>query len=129
MEEILFKVPVPTGNIVNSVTLIRKPRRGYVLCFEYEDEDEVTIVPISLVFTGVEAFKCTHHLAIDYRKTRVAYEQVANLGKTPWHEEITSILSQREAEETNLMHLAIYFDSDDVFYEFICRSFDVEKNS
>jgi hypothetical protein len=74
-----------------------------------------------LVFGGVESFRVTyyHACASDMHE---AYDQVIELGTTPWFSDIQQKLHGYGDATDGLRHLRLYLD-DGPCYEFICRSF------
>jgi hypothetical protein len=99
--------------------------RTCTLQAEYEGDGD-KIVALTIIFQGVEAFKCTYHNTIGAELIRLAYDRVVDLGTTQWLKDIQSELLNRPEDVTSLRHLAIYFD-DGPCYEFICRSATAEE--
>lgn len=130
MIEIIWRLPSPATAIENGGALFQKllGRTCILICTYEDDSDDGVFVTDNLVFNGVEAFKATYHNACTHYMIQNAYGKLVDLGATEWLISIKKQLSSESAEDrlVNLRHLMIYFD-DGPCYEFICRTFNVER--
>jgi len=94
--------------------------------YEYESDDEV--VSQQMVFSGVEAFRCTYYKAVSVDIIKDAYDKVVDLEITDWLSEIVDRLTSARQNTSGLRHLAVYFD-DGPCYEFICKGFRAETDN
>jgi hypothetical protein len=119
MAEVVWTLPFPSSGLT-SVDFQKLAGRSCSLFCRHDDYGIVQII-----FDGIEAFKCTYHLActVDMIET---YDNLTDLGITPWLSSIQQQLSEHGGDRLALHHLIIYFD-DGPCYEFICRSFRVES--
>jgi hypothetical protein len=95
------------------------------LSFSYERPDDV-VRNGTLVFEGVEAFKCTYYRARDASMLE-AYDKLLDRGASAWLEEVRTNLTKHGGEADGLMHLMIGFD-DGPTYEILCRSYRIDEN-
>jgi hypothetical protein len=79
----------------------------------------------ALVFTGIEASKCTYLLAYSVELLSTTYDTLNDLGQTPFLTEICTKLKER-TNVRDLKHFAISFD-DGPLFEFIARSFEFQS--
>ena len=93
------------------------------LDYSYESEEDFSVIFETLIFDGVEGFKCTFYKACSIEMLE-AYDKVVDIKNSEWLNEILFNLSKSEMDMTDLRHLRIYFD-DGLCYEFICNSFQV----
>lgn len=126
MNKTIYKLPVPSTALWKSPEFQKRLGRECALVCNYEEEENETDVKLTLIFEGVEAFKATYYKACSLVLVQNAYSKVVDFGETTWLKEIKSNLIENEVEETDLFHLAIYFD-DGPAYEFICKKFRVEE--
>lgn len=131
MTQTLWTLPVPATALLEGVAFQKLLGRTCTLIFKYEDEDD-SIVQMSLLFEHVEAFKCTYLSACTVEMVEMAYGKVVDVGSTGW---LTAVQVQADSyaasygqDVVGLKHLMIYFD-DGPCYEFICRAFHVEESS
>ena len=121
----LWTLPVASTALLGTgPALEMRLRRDVALSFAYEG-DEDGIHTVSVVFQGVEAFKCTYHLARD-KSVLAAYDKVVDVGSSPWLEELRRVLDTNRSDASGLAHLMIDFD-DGPTYEFVCRSFRIDE--
>lgn len=121
----MWTLPVAsTGLLGTGPVLEMRLRRDVALSFSYEGDDDETHT-VSVVFQGVEAFKCTYLLARD-ESALAAYDKVVDVGSSPWLEEIRRVLDANRGDASGLVHLMIDFD-DGPTYEFVCRSFRIDE--
>lgn len=121
----LWTLPVASTALLGTgPALEMRLRRDVALSFAYEGQaDEIHTT--SVVFQGVEAFKCTYLLARD-KSVLAAYDRVVDAGSSPWLEELRRVLDANGADTSGLLHLMIDFD-DGPTYEFVCRSFRIDE--
>ncbi|HEX4334488.1 MAG TPA: hypothetical protein VH062_01170 [Polyangiaceae bacterium] len=122
---ILWTLPVPSTALLDAGPVLEKRLgRKLGLCFSYEGEDDEQKTE-TLVFGGVEAFKCTYHRAGDASMLE-AYDRLIDRGSTSWLEEVRTNLRKNGGDADGLAHLMIGFD-DGPTYEVVCRSFGIDK--
>lgn len=125
MTDTLWKMPVPPTAITRGPVFRPLPRRQCELSFYIEadtgDKKE------SLLFDGVEAYKCTYMAALNAEMISAAYGKLVDLGKSPWLGEISQKARGHYTKVKNtppvLRHLAICFD-DGPCFEIICAGFN-----
>jgi hypothetical protein len=122
MIETLWKLPFPSSWAWDS-RFQELPRRECAVVFPNE-LDEGRTNHLGIVFAGVQAYKCTYLHAIT--PVREAYDTLIDLGKTDWLDSIKNRMATHGDDTSDLHHLMITFD-DGPSYEFICKSFRVEK--
>jgi hypothetical protein len=122
MSEILWKIPVPATALINDPMFSQLPKHQCSLSFEIEDEENEGIELITLLFDGVEAFRCTYLAGLTMEMVNTAYGKLVNLYKTDWLQQIQQTSNERGRPFQELMHMMICFD-DGPCYEFICRNF------
>lgn len=76
----------------------------------------------ALVFTGIEAYKCSYFLTYSVELLNATYDTLNDLGQTSFLSEICARLKGR-TNTKELRHFAISFD-DGPLFEFIARSFE-----
>jgi len=123
MAEIIWKTSVPSTAFYQAVKFSMLLRRKCSLEYFYEGEEDYLAIFETLIFDGLESFKCTYYKACSLEMIE-AYDKVVDIGSSDWLSEIKQNLLQAKADSENLKHLRIYFD-DGPCYEFICRSFEV----
>jgi hypothetical protein len=126
MNEVIYSLPVPSTALLKDPEFQKRIRRTCALVFEYENEVEENVVVVTIIFSKIEAFRCTYHMACSLEIVQNAYDKVIDCGNTEWLKEIKVNLTTSRQDIPNLSHLAIYFD-DGPTYEFICQEFFVEK--
>lgn len=123
----LWKPPVPSTAFHREARFKVLLGRTCALTFECEDSDD-KMVSISLLFEGVEAFKCTYYYACTVEMIETAYDKVVDVSSSSWLTDIKTQLIRSERSTSDLRHLMIYFD-DGPCYEFICRAFRAEPST
>ncbi len=123
MAEIIWKTSVPSTAFFQGVKFSILLGRKCLLEYSYEGKEDFLVIFETLIFDGVESFKCTYYRACSLEMIE-AYDKVVDVGNSVWLAEIKQNLLRAEANATKLKHLRIYFD-DGPCYEFICRSFEV----
>jgi hypothetical protein len=119
-------MPVPPTAITRGPTFTPLPSRQCELSFyvEAETADEKK----SLMFDGVEAYKCTYLAALSADVISAAYGELVDLGESQWLAEISqkATVHHRKVKKTPppLRHLAICFD-DGPCFEIICVGFNL----
>src|ERR1700733_10915926 len=92
-----WTLPVPSTALLGSGPVFEiRLGRDVVLRFSYEAEDD-TRRTSSLVFQGVEAFKCTYFCARD-ESTLEAYDRLVDRGKSAWLDEVIANLKKNRAQ-------------------------------
>jgi hypothetical protein len=128
MNQTLWKLPVPATAITRGPCFNVLPKRQCEISFSIDAENggERTI---TLLFEGVEAFKCTYPAAIrsiGHQLFREAYANLIRLEDSPWLAEIGKARSEYHAgmptQPRAVQHFMICFD-DDPCYEIICEEF------
>jgi hypothetical protein len=120
MNEVLWTLPVPASALTRAPAFLSLGRRSFKLVCNIEADDGEK--KISLLFEGVEAFKCTYISSCTPEMINIAYGKLVRLEGTPWLDQIASLHSTEIG--LNLKHLMICFD-DGPCYEFICLRFAV----
>jgi len=127
MNQIVWKLPVPSTALLQGCVFQKLLRRTCALTCEYEG-DEGRVVSLTLLFDGVEAFKCTYYRACTVEMIRSAYDKVVDVGSSEWLSAVRDQLATYVGQNVDeLKHLMIYLD-DGPCYEFICRTFRVEES-
>jgi hypothetical protein len=124
LSTIIWELPVPSTSLLGSGPMFEM-RAGRELAIRFAYELEETSVGEVLVLQGVEAFKCTYYLARD-ASIREGYDRLVDRGQTNWLAEVCGSLRCNGGEPSGLVHMMINFD-DGPCYEFLCRSFRVER--
>jgi hypothetical protein len=114
----LWKLPVAPTALTRSPDFAVLPKRQCQISMEFEGASG--IVRNTLVFEGVEAFKCTYLTSCSAEMFNTAYGKLVHLGATQWLAETEKVNSGRSPSA--LKHLMICFD-DGPCYEFICTDF------
>lgn len=123
MAEIIWKMSVPSTSLFQSAKFSTCLGRKCSLEYSFEGEEDFSVVFETLIFDGVESFKCTYYKACSLEMIE-AYGKIIDVENSDWLSEIRHNLLSYEADSKGLKHLRIYFD-DGPCYEFICRSFEV----
>jgi hypothetical protein len=128
MNKILWKLPVPATAIVRGPFFNVLPKRQCEISFSLETEsgeDEMT----SIVFVGVESFKCTFLASlgsIDNQLLRESYGTLISLEESQWMTEVGECCSKYYSlslkQPKIVQHMMISFD-DGPCYEIICEDF------
>ena len=119
----LWKLPVPATALVKGPTFAVLPRRQCEISF-YIERDDGTSMKISLLFEGVEAYKCTYPTSCSAEMVNTAYGKLVHLEATPWLSEVLKLYNLSTPRPKELQHLMICFD-DDPCYEFICVGYRI----
>jgi len=121
----LWTLPVPSTAFLDGGPVFEKRLgREVGIRFSYESEDDARRTS-TLVFVGVEAYKCTYYRARDASMLE-AYDKLIDRGPNVWLEEVRANLKKNGGEVPGLVQLMINFD-DGPAYEVVCRSFRVEE--
>ncbi len=119
-----WTLPVPSTALLDGGPVFEKRLgREVGLRFSYEGEDDARRSG-SVIFQGVEAFKCTYYLARDASMLD-AYDKLVDRGSSAWLEDVRTNLKRNGGDAQGLVHFMIGFD-DGPTYEVVCRSFCVE---
>jgi len=119
-----WTLPVPSTALLDGGPIFEKRLgREVALRFSYEFDDDTTRAA-TLVFKGVEAFRCTYYQARDASLLE-GYDKLVDRGSSAWLEELSGILRKNGSDAQGLVHLMINFD-DGPAYEVICRSFRID---
>jgi hypothetical protein len=125
---VLWTLPVPSTALEDGgPAFTMRSGREVSIRLAYESEEDATRCATTLVFEGVEAFKCTYHHARD-ASTLQAYDRLIDLGETLWLAEVRKNLERKRVDARSIVHMLIDFD-DGPAYELLCRSFRVETES
>jgi hypothetical protein len=120
-----WTLPVPSTAILDGGPVFEERLgREVVLRFSYEGSDDARRTS-SVVFRGVEAYKCTYYRARDASMLE-AYDKLVDRGPSAWLDEVSANLKKNGADTQGLVHLLINFD-DGPAYEIVCRAFGVEE--
>lgn len=122
MNEIVWETSVPSTAFFKDVKFSMLLGRKCSLEYSYEGEEDNSVIFETLIFDGVESFKCTYYRACSLEMME-AYNKVVDIGNSYWLAEIKHNLLNAEVDCEGLKHLRIYFD-DGPCYEFICRTFE-----
>jgi hypothetical protein len=123
--EVLWTLPVPSSSLTRGPTLSVLARRSCEIAYfvEADDSDRRS----SIVFEGVEAFKCTYMTALSIDMINLAYDKLVRIKPSSWLADVVKVSdsyyrNRGQSERAPLQHLMICFD-DGPCYEFICREF------
>jgi len=124
MSNIVWKMKGPSTGLLREPKMFVMSRRSSCLWWVTEEEagggrNE------ALVFSGIEAYKCTYFLAYSVELPSATYDTLNDLGPTPFLAEICTKLKER-TNVSELKHFAISFD-DGPLFEFIARSFEFQS--
>jgi hypothetical protein len=117
----LWKLPVPATALVKGPTFAVLPKRQCEISF-YIEGDSGAATRTSLLFEGVEAYKCTYLTSCSAEMFNAAYGKLVRLAATPWLTELLKTHCQRGEPPKELQHMMICFD-DGPCYEIICLGF------
>lgn len=121
MATVLWEMKQPSSGLVREPKLDNLGSRSICLWWVAEAAETPRQVE-ALVFSGVEAYKCSYFLTYSVGLIEATYDTLVDLGRTLWLTEVTSTLNGH-ASTADLRHLAISFD-DGPLYEFIARAFE-----
>ncbi|MFO1114440.1 MAG: hypothetical protein U1E28_02050 [Beijerinckiaceae bacterium] len=125
MADAEWKMPVPPTAITRGPNFKALPRRQCELSFyiEVETGDKKE----SLLFDGVEAYKCTYLAALNVEMINATYGKLVDLGETEWLSEIVKVstvyYTKSKKTPPSLKHFAICFD-DGPCFEIVCVNFN-----
>jgi hypothetical protein len=120
----LWTLPVPSTALLGGGPVFEvRPKREVALRFSYEGEDDARRSG-TVVFQGVEAFKCTYYRARDGSMHEV-YDKLVDRGSSTWLEEVRANLRKNGGDAEGLVQMMMNFD-DGPAYEVVCRSFRIE---
>jgi hypothetical protein len=122
MEQVLFKMPVPSYELLPGGPHINLGFSLTSIFCDYADPDSGAPSRLTLIFDSIETSKLTNRFANDVEIIDKAYEQVVDFGESEWLRHVKSKLAQNSADSSGLRHLVIYFDGG-TGLEFICRDF------
>lgn len=132
MADNLWELPVAPTDLFHDPEFVMLAARRCKLSFAHEGADDKHMMSHSLLFEGVESFKCTYMSSCGANLIADAYGTLVDLGKTPWLTEVLPYyLKFSRAYSRNskpLRHLMIYFDGGPC-YEFLCTGFQVSSAS
>jgi hypothetical protein len=122
MSQVLWNLPIPATALIYSPEFRMLPKRLCALRCHYEGDDD-QVVFVDLLFDGVEAFKCTYHMAVTPEMSQMAYGKVVDLGNSEWLSAVKAqLLGFGIQDAAELKHLVIDFD-DGPCYESLCPDF------
>jgi len=125
MNQVLWKLPVPATSLTRGPYFSADGRQCELAYYlETEDGDRKETV----LFEGVEAYKCTYYTSLSVEMIRVAYAKIVRIDPSPWLLEVRRRFLEntqgmrKVANSEELQHLMICFD-DGPCYEVICVAF------
>lgn len=121
MFNVVWKMQGPSTGLIREPKMFVMSQRSSCLWWVAEEETGGGRNE-ALVFTGIEAYRCTYLLAYSVELLNATYDTLNDLGHTPFLSEITARLKGRTNIE-ELRHFAISFD-DGPLFEFIARGFE-----
>lgn len=122
MAKTLLVLPIPSSHFTRGAKLATLPQRRCELMWSVEGEGTAEVQQ-SLVFDGVESFRCTYHKAVAATNIRTAYDKLIELEGSAYLMEIRGELEANDpAIVQSLRHLAIYFDGGP-YFEFIAKDY------
>src|SRR5713226_8149777 len=121
MSNVVWKMKGPSTGLMREPKMFVMLRRSSCLWWVAEEETGGGRNE-ALVFTGIEAYKCTYFLAYPVELLSATYDTLVDLGQTSFLSEICEKLKER-TNVRELKHLAISFD-DGPLFEFIARRFE-----
>jgi hypothetical protein len=125
MMQQVWKLPVPSTSLMGGGVVFEK-RLGREIALRFEIEgDSGELEAEWLVFSGVEAFKCTYGRACSEWMLG-AYDQLMDVTNSPWLHDVAAQLARSGPVTPALRHLVIYFD-DGPCYEVLCTVFRSER--
>ncbi len=83
----LWKLPVPATALVKGPEFNVLAKRQCEISFHIEGNG-TELIKISLLFDGVEAFKCTYLTSSSAEMFKAAYAKLVRLGAAPWLSEL-----------------------------------------
>jgi len=125
-----WKLPKPSTYFVEGPRF--SPGNSSSLTWTYEDTSDknptsqVGIFEQRLIFSGVQAYRCTYSLLTKSEIVKLAYDTVTDLGATDWLSELLSRSYEIDKKQKTLRHVAIFFDEGPC-YEFICEKVSVSE--
>src|SRR5262249_5123005 len=126
MSQVLWRLVTAPTALFGDPQFSALSERRCELSFNYEGDSVENMTSVSLLFEGVEAFRCTHLSSCSAEMFRQPYGQLIDLEKTGWLKEVVPLYTKHRnaygKPVKDLRHLMICFD-DGPCYEFICTSF------
>jgi hypothetical protein len=124
MSDVLWELPVPSSQWTRGPSFAALMKRQCELSYFVESDDGDR--KASIIFDGVEAYRCTYMTARSVAMIRAAYDRIVRLGETEWLVEVRQAVhefySRRRSAPPMLQHLMICVD-DGPCYEIICTTF------
>jgi hypothetical protein len=117
----IWRLPVPTTALLAEPVFTQLLGRKCEISFDIEGESGEP-KKVSLLFDGVEAYKCTYLTSLTVEMINVAYGKTVQLGMTPWLTKSLESTRKFGVVPKEFHHLMICFD-DGPCYEFICADF------
>lgn len=128
MTETVWEMPISPTAITRGPAFIPLSRRRCEL--SYYVEAEIGDQKKSLIFDGVEAYKCTYRASLSADMIKAAYGKLVDLGRSQWLIEINQksdgYYTKVKKIPPTLRHLAICFD-DGPCFEIICATFNLPQ--
>jgi len=125
MNETLWDIPVPATGLVRGPHFKQLPKRQCEISLSIEADDG-SEKWLSLLFGGVEVYKCTYLSSLTADMIEAAYGKLVSIKNSALLAEVNSRYREycgtRARQPENLRHLMICFD-DGPCYEFICCGF------
>lgn len=117
-------MPVPSSALTRGPSFTALLKRECELSFYVESDDGDQ--KAGILFSGVEAYKCTYMTARSVEMINTAYDKLVRIEGSSWLAEVKAnsaeYYTKRQGGPKELQHLIICFD-DGPCYEFICVEF------
>jgi hypothetical protein len=127
MTSIVYIIPVPSTSFVRGPSFEKLGGRRCSLGYDYETKEADALVTETILFAGVEGFKCTYYTS-NSAEVFEAYDRIVDLGTTRWLMTISHHLESNGGSAKELKHFALFFD-DGPYWEFICNSLEIGKST
>ena len=128
MSTILWEMPVPSSTLTRGPRFVALLQRECELSY-YVETDEGDRKS-GILFTGVEAYKCTYMTSRSNEMINKAYDKLIRINDSSWLTEVkeNSAVFYMKSHKTpkKLQHVMICFDEAPC-YEVICSDFNIIK--
>lgn len=126
----LWKLPLPTGSVIQEPHLERLEDRVAVLGWVYQASNQPRqFVHQMLLFWGVRAARWTRESGCALEMVLGANGSLVDVGETEWLSEVKrNILNYARNSPPELRHLRNFVDGSGCF-EFLCESFEASETS
>src|SRR5712675_123486 len=105
MSDVIWELPVPATSLSGSPVFTPLTKRQCELTFSFEGEEQEE--QCSLLFTGVEAYKCTYLTSCSADMFRTAYGKLVDLGSTTWLRDVLVVYTRSTQSTKKLRHFMI----------------------